>query len=55
MTKMLVCGEIIKKDDEYLSSITKKWHLVRSCSVGQRLLDCNVGYYRHPSQKNESR
>jgi len=43
------CGEIIEKTDEYISVFTPgQWSIVKECSIGKELLDCNVKYYRRP-------
>ncbi len=43
----LFVGEIIKKEDEYISFHTPGvYSPVAKCSIGQRVLECNAKYYR---------
>ena len=52
--RKLKVGEIIARTDEYISVHTPDvYGPVNNCSIGQKLLACNVPYYRRPI-KNKS-
>jgi len=49
------CGEIVEATDEYISVFSDGRYVpVADCTVGQKLLDCNVPYYRRPTRDVQS-
>ncbi len=49
----LKAGEIIKINDEYVTTLRKEkiYLKVPGYTIGQKLFECNTGYYRRPLLK----
>lgn len=47
--RKLKAGEVVKETDEYISTFTPGvYSKVNECTVGKKLLECNIPYYRRP-------
>jgi len=52
--RQMKAGEIVEPTDEYISYHTPSvYGKVADVTVGQRLLECNVKYYRRPMKDEQ--